>query len=135
MRSNIMVQHYPRSSFHPRHRLQRNAIFKLSQNEPIIPKDQKIYNLLIHKISWNVLKVCLKTCLFSCLQGYMRMSVSTRGQDYSSAFTQDTHSMIISNISEATRPVVTKFYVKPTGAEVKIVKMAQIRCPTWGPCQ
>ena len=59
--------------------------------------------------------------------------MSTRGQDYSLAVTQDSHSMTISNISEATRPDVTKVYVKPTGAEVKIVKMAQIRCPTWGP--
>ena len=43
--------------------------------------------------------------------------MSTSGQSHSLTLTHNSHSMTISNISEANGPVVTKFDVAPSGAE------------------
>ena len=68
----------------------------------------KYYNMRFHG---NFLNFGLKTAIFCCLQEYMRMWGYRRSGSFF-----DSHSMTIWNISsEATGPVVIRFYVELSG--------------------
>ena len=74
--------------------------------------------MLERKISWNVLKFDLRTSILCWRYEYMKMCEYKRSRSLFDFFTQDSHGITVSNISsEATGPVVTKFYVEPSGAE------------------
>ena len=51
---NVMVEHCPRP--HPQHRLRRNSIFKLTQNEPSDPKGPENNNLHYDDVPGDVLR-------------------------------------------------------------------------------